>query len=869
MREDFITLLKDLRNTAFIPFYGCDIVLVKYSGKYYFFEKNIPPRCGEITPQSPIKGLIATLPSDNFIRYIIQKIYKNGMNYDEFRIRANGGSLIAYRYPIVSQDVFRTYSRPPFYYYLVWTVEVETAEEVYKIIEKECLVPETSVVRNLDSTPVSERVMRRLRDLGTNFKEIFVSLFGQKKTQQVETTAELAEKQLLNCDKIRCDLPPYEKLLLTAADRGHWEVTEELAKFGFKRRDPRLDVNNSVVGIDFGTRSTVVYYRNMANQILPLAVGSANFSYDSKERYENPTILRFVSYDKFFKSYKDKEGRPDTKWEHLQISHTAKEAFKRENSKNYCAYLSEIKQWASGNNSIVIDPLEDSSEKDVPTFLEIEPTDFNPIEIYAYYIGLYINRMNPQRSIYMNYYLSYPVTCEEKVRERIRLSFERGLKQSLPASLREDSEEMKKFKVTCEISEPMAYAASALKEFGFKGAANYAVFDFGGGTTDYDFGRWEPIANNKKYTNQIESFGGQGISTCGGENILLDLSFDIFKRNIKQTNAEGKIYPFLQNTLQQGFIGDKDFCPGTSQARKNTRILMEILRPFWEQSALYLDKAEYPEDCKESSNKELGDIEISLTLYDREGEPKPNMSIFTNRADIKDFIKSKIEVAIDGFFTALDSKVDHFSGDTVNIFLAGNSSKSPYVTEIFERKIGENKNELQLELYPPLGKDAESKIKERIGDYAFRDDSPTCKSGVAYGLILCRQGGKIKVVKNQESEQNFKYYIGLEGDSGNFVLLDTVTTNNKKPEFNKWYDLFEADTANFEFYYTDQASALKEDNTLIADGQAKMLPGIIPESDVDDTKLIFIRAVSSHRIEYAVADSCDSIDEKNVKSIDF
>lgn len=76
----------------------------------------------------------------------------------------------------------------------------------------------------------------------------------------------------------------------------------------------------------------------------------------------------------------------------------------------------------------------------------------DPIELYAYYIGLYINNMN--NGIYMDYVLSFPVTYERKIREAILKSFSRGIKKSLPESILNDTELMKKFNVQAGTSEP-------------------------------------------------------------------------------------------------------------------------------------------------------------------------------------------------------------------------------------------------------------------------------------------------------------------------------------------------------------------------------------------------------------------------------
>ncbi|GAA8268115.1 hypothetical protein HpNP113_03880 [Helicobacter pylori] len=83
-------------------------------------------------------------------------------------------------------------------------------------------------------------------------------------------------------------------------------------------------------------------------------------------------------------------------------------------------------------------------------------TDFNPIEIYAYYIGRCINNM--QNGVFLKYFLSYPIKYEKHQTEKIRESFERGLKKSLPRHVFDDEKTAKMFKVESKASEPCAYA---------------------------------------------------------------------------------------------------------------------------------------------------------------------------------------------------------------------------------------------------------------------------------------------------------------------------------------------------------------------------------------------------------------------------
>ncbi len=83
--------------------------------------------------------------------------------------------------------------------------------------------------------------------------------------------------------------------------------------------------------------------------------------------------------------------RPKTKWDDLTISHTAYENLKNSSSDRFNGYLTELKQWAGDRNRKL--KIEDFQGNiyELKEFEKLEDEDLNPIELYAYYLGLYIN----------------------------------------------------------------------------------------------------------------------------------------------------------------------------------------------------------------------------------------------------------------------------------------------------------------------------------------------------------------------------------------------------------------------------------------------------------------------------------------------
>ena len=309
-------------------------------------------------------------------------------------------------------------------------------------------------------------------------------------------------KYYLSIDKERINIDDYRENRLLDPNVGHWDLKgedkEELRELLGKEvysRNPKLDINQGgIVGIDFGTKSTVVVYQKDTNNILPMRISGEELNKEARDTdYENPTVIEFRDLVKFKKDYDEEIGRPNTKWEDVTISHTAFRHLMDGTSEQFDSIISDIKQWTVNKNT-KIEVIDKKGNKiSLPPYLDLDENSENyidPVEIYAYYIGSYINTM--RNGIYLEYYLSFPVTYEKAVREKILKSFEKGIKKSLPVQIQEDEKIMKKFRVKHGSNEPAAYAVCSLKKLKIEPEENekiyYGVFDFGGGTTDFDFG---------------------------------------------------------------------------------------------------------------------------------------------------------------------------------------------------------------------------------------------------------------------------------------------------------------------------------------------------------------------------------------------
>lgn len=673
-----------------------------------------------------------------------------------------------------------------------------------------------------------------IQELGDNTK-----LLNKMVSQKLTDT-------LLLEDSIRADIAPYHSKMVEDTALGHWSLwTDELEGINEQviqlptpmvARDPKSSINDGVVGIDFGTKSTVVVYQKDNINIHPMRVGTGDLSSDIQAyHYENPTIMEFRDLEAFISAYNSKDNKPYTRWQDLTISHTAKNAMEGTESNQFNTFLDEIKQWAGDKNRKLKIVGQQGKIIDLPPFLELSDDDFNPIEVYAYYLGLYINNLN--NGIYMDYILSFPVTYEMPIRDKIIESFEKGLKKSLPAELGADA--IAQLTVTKGASEPAAYALTAFKAYDFDPEDDerifYSVFDFGGGTTDFDFGIFREAKSGKerRFDYVIEHFGAGGDQFLGGENLLELLAFEVFKSN-KSKLLQQRIQ-FEKNPEKDAFAGSEHLLSNSQEARNNTKKLCIALRPFWE---------EHDDFSIDASG------ELSITLTDIDGVQHTGFSLDVDEEELKILLSDRIERGVENFFNALrlafsNSQESLNDIDDIKIFLAGNSSQSSLVNELFEKHIalqneaiGNIDGKNHFKLYAPLGAD--------------RDDveKPNGKTGVAFGLIESREGGKIMVIDRNVGgdDIHFKFYLGEQRKLKFKPVVDREVT------FNQWIEFIDAGYQKFELFYTDQPTS-STGNVAISDSSIKKK--VIKLDMTDDDALVYIRIVSPTRIEYVVANEGD------------
>lgn len=585
---------------------------------------------------------------------------------------------------------------------------------------------------------------------------------------------EVYEKGIPDTGKIHCTFPKKQWLRACAP-------AESIVKGGS-------------VSIDFGTKSTVVViYNPTQNSVYPYT------TYMRKAGEEDvsplfPTVLGFANLKKFLEDYQSEPGRPYTDYKTLSIDVPGRD---RKNPKSdlELGTFRKLKQWMLDQNTKGA-ILKQKEFPDDPVILRAygsEENSVDPIELYAYYLGLNINN-NRDNQIFMEYRLSFSEACPESIRGKMRESFERGIKKSLPSSIVKDQYDvMRDFSVKCVCSEPAAYAVCALACMGIPARLKrlyYGIFDFGGGTCDFNYGSWEVSRDKLTRRNryQIWMYGSGGDPLLGGENILELLAVqvcieaeDYFKKKGCKINRP---------ICYEG--GNKNFFASSFEAAYNLEVLVEEIRKvFWE-----------------NPNKENGNIVLSnLGLLpekasekrkDGNVNPSPqkvsgqnmdgNVGDKVDCTHLENCVKERIMKGVRAFFNTFYRMLREQALSGVSefcIFLAGNSCRSRWVRESFHVYIEKELNHDYIEkvyLFDPIGTpefeqnipselwddDERAQMKEKIDHLKNLDG----KTGVAYGLSLygnqveIGSGSGTKYLSHYLGVSVFMDYLVVEGERG-------------------------------------------------------------------------------------------------------
>ena len=638
-----------------------------------------------------------------------------------------------------------------------------------------------------------------------------------------------------------------------------------------RARNPELDIIDGNIAIDFGTSSTVVAYRHQGSDKLLRFGENDMWALSGSNAFENPTIMEIINWKHLMDAWTSEAYRPLLDWADIHCSHEALSHFRdnQTDTKVIGSVLYRLKQWALRvDQELQIVDQANGDERILPSLQNRSPVrgqaisvsendPFDPIELYAWFLGMNINWR--QRGIFLRYYMTFPVDYPVDIKNKILFSFRRGLQRSLPDTLL-DSPRFAEFNVEEWAAEPTAYAASALSVLNLqptKEGCAYAVFDFGGGTTDFDFGYFrlpnESELEEADWEAVLEHFGAAGDGNLGGENLLENMAYLVFRHNLSQ--CEEHEISFQKPLDAEDFPSSEMYLDNTQAAKTNTLVLISQLRSYWEtgDSSKLVDGA--------------GMLGLKL-ISSNDNEVTTQFSIPVE--ELRSYLENRIWRGVEAFFIAMKAAFEGAGGlpEQVHVLLAGNSSRSDFVLDLFgtydgeaSTELYERTQELLVKLFPSSfvedGITVHPPLEQNLDD----PYQATAKTGVALGLLRICRGEPVKVInraiQDAEGEAPFQYFMGrLLREKFEPRLL-------QHGKYRHWHEIGRPMNGVFNLVYTDSPRArtgLMERNDPDLNYKRLELTG-----NVEGQK-IFVRAIAPDQVELCIAPDIAHVDNPAIAS---
>ncbi|MBM4358342.1 MAG: hypothetical protein FJ096_09565 [Deltaproteobacteria bacterium] len=365
------------------------------------------------------------------------------------------------------------------------------------------------------------------------------------------------------------------------------------------RRAPRQDVRDAWVAIDFGASSTsVIVGDGERSEVVPVGLsGKPRIPAD----LESPSEVGFAELDRVLTAWRERATLPLTEWGDVLIGRAARDARlvggrdQALRTKASFASLGNVPARIERGESVQVVGLSElervvTLKKPAPPILDedgISPDDpFDPIELYGYYIGLYVNTR--ARGLHLRYAVGMPTGWSAERRTQVLAQLRRGLYRSLPAGM-VAFDDLEDLKVVDAGPNVLSFAAHAFKVFGVlpRGeAVPFVSIEAGASETAVLCGALRegtPDEVGRGYQRIVEHVEPLVLSDVAGDAWLHDMAHQVYVASASSMRAHG--VPFFPPRGATAVPGCETLLSDTLEAQSNARLLIEAVRPILENPA--------------------------------------------------------------------------------------------------------------------------------------------------------------------------------------------------------------------------------------------------------------------------------------------
>jgi hypothetical protein len=513
-----------------------------------------------------------------------------------------------------------------------------------------------------------------------------------------------------------------------------------------KRRDPKLDVVRDWVGIDLGAASVGLAQRGERGQGELLRIGALGPVALAADN-ENPSEISFEHLGRTVKAWRDRVILPITKWEDVQVGHAAhaKRTAASDPLSQTAATIVGVpllRERIEAKESYRLRGLTDPDTTEVlkkpsPPIIDEDGIGshdpFDPIELYAYYIGLHVNHR--LRGIHLRYAVTMPTGWPADRRLSALVAMRRGLFRSLPAGVVE-YHDLDRLEVVDAGPATIPFSVQAFRVFNVqtKGeSVPFATIDAGASEAGMLFGILRPAKGDERddgAERMVEYVDPASIPWLGGERLLHRLAYLVYQAS-EARMREMRIPIEIPTGGDASIVGDLG--TASPEARANTVLLRDHLRPLLE--------APPPEAGKKGPK-----IAESLRLLTAEGDAV-DVSLTIQRESLVKSLEAWLTEGAAAFKHALDHALTKIGRDP-----------DPY--EGLHVMVGG-----RLGMHPFFARQLAAVLPSNVAVHRFKEPdranftAPTVKTACVLGVVAMRYE-RIGAVLRSESRTAFRYRVG-------------------------------------------------------------------------------------------------------------
>ncbi len=367
-----------------------------------------------------------------------------------------------------------------------------------------------------------------------------------------------------------------------------------------KKRDPKLDILREWVAVDVGSASTVVALRGEKGQPELVRIGAVSQAAYSSD-FETPSEIGFEHLGRTVKAWRDRVILPLTAWSDVVVGQAARAMRQRPGGDLLARVASTLTAVPLLRERIERhEPVKlrghmdvetnESLRKPAPPIIDEDGIGshdpFDPIELYAYYVGLTVNQRH--RGIHLRYAVTMPTGWSPERRQSVLVAFRRGFYRSLPAGLVE-YHDTERLEVIDAGPATIPFAVQSFRTFNVQPKGEpipFAAIDAGASETSFLFGLLRGAKSEERAVGNdrmIEHLAPVTLPWLGGERLLHRLAYRTYVKNLEAMRAAG--VPIERAPDEELFDEPGDLLSPSPEARANTLVLRDALRPILEQSS--------------------------------------------------------------------------------------------------------------------------------------------------------------------------------------------------------------------------------------------------------------------------------------------